>query len=67
MFGYGERVRQAFSGLLLGSAVACFSVAACSDIRPESDVEEGGMLESPTHEQDALRRTEEHQEEGGHQ
>jgi hypothetical protein len=37
-------------------------LVACSDIRPEPDVQEGGVLEAPTHEADALRRAEERQE-----
>jgi hypothetical protein len=48
------------------SVIALVGIAAvgCSDIRPEPNVEESGMLESPTHESDALRETEE-REEGG--
>jgi hypothetical protein len=37
-------------------------LAACSDIRPEPNVQEEGMVESPTHEADSLRRAEERQE-----
>jgi len=49
-----------FLPLAMVAAVAV--LAACSDIRPEPDVQEGGVLEAPTHEQDALRRAEERQE-----
>jgi hypothetical protein len=51
-------------GLL--SVIALVGVAAvgCSDIHPEPNMEESGMLESPTHEADAVREVEEH-EEGG--
>jgi hypothetical protein len=54
------------SAFHLLSVIAFVGVAAvgCSDIHPAPNVEEGGMLESPTHESDALRETEEH-EEGG--
>jgi hypothetical protein len=49
------------SCLLAVLVLAGFAAAACSEIRPESDAE-GGLLESPTHEADALRRSEERQE-----
>jgi hypothetical protein len=49
---------RAFSALILLSATACFGAVGC-EIRPEPNVEEGGLLESPTHEADALRREEE--------
>ena len=45
--------------LILLSATACFRAAGCTEIDPEPSVEEGGLLESPTHEADALRREEE--------
>jgi len=50
-------------GLL--SVIALVGVAAvgCSDIHPEPNMEESGMLESPTHEADAVRE-DEHQEGG---
>ena len=38
------------------------AAAGCSDIHPAPDAEEGGALESPTHEADALRRSEERQQ-----
>ena len=60
-----RRPKRLLGGLLLVSAVACFAAAACGDIRPEPNIEEGGVLESPTHEQDALHEEEQHQEEGG--
>ena len=52
----GSKLACLFAGLII------VAVASCSEIRPEPDVEEGGLLESPTHEQDALRRAEEHEE-----
>ena len=55
------RVHRGVRGLVLASIVG-IAAAGCADIRPESDVEQGGLLESPTHEADALRRAEERQE-----
>lgn len=46
---------------LLGAAIALFGVG-CSEIHPEPDTAAGGLLESPTHEADALRRAEQRQE-----
>jgi hypothetical protein len=46
------------AGLLLLGLAAGFGGVGCSDIRPESDVEESGMIDSPTHEQDTLREAE---------
>jgi hypothetical protein len=60
----GGRLRRVSGALLLASAVACLAAAGCADIRPEPDDEGGGMVESPTHEQDAVHETEERQEEG---
>jgi hypothetical protein len=57
-----QRSKKVSGGLLLVSALACFAAAACSDIRPEPNVEEGGLLESETHEQDSMRQEEQHQE-----
>lgn len=47
------------------SLVALLGLAAvgCSEIHPEPNVEEGGLLESPTHEADSLRQFEERQHE----
>jgi hypothetical protein len=45
-------------GLLLVAAVAGLVAAGCSEIQPEPDVEVQGELQSPTHEQDALREQE---------
>ncbi len=58
-----QRSNRVPGGLLLVCAVACFAAVACSDIQPEPNVEEGGLLESPTHEQDSMREQEQHQEE----
>jgi hypothetical protein len=49
------------SCMLAVLVLAGFAAAACSEIRPEPNAE-GGLLESPTHEADALRRSEERQE-----
>jgi hypothetical protein len=59
MYSDSHRVKRVFGGLLLVSAVTCFAAAGCSDIQPEPNVEEGGLLESPTHEQDSMREQEE--------
>jgi hypothetical protein len=53
-------VQRGFLGLALASIVG-IAATGCADIRPESDVQESGMLESPTHEADSLRRAEEQQ------
>jgi hypothetical protein len=50
------------SCLLAVVALVGFVASGCSEIRPEPNVEEGGLLESPTHEADSLRRTEERQQ-----
>jgi hypothetical protein len=39
-----------------------FAAVGCAESQPGPNVEEGGLLESPTHEADALRRAEERQE-----
>jgi hypothetical protein len=53
--------KRAPSCLLFVIALIGVAAAGCSEIRPEPDVE-GGVLEAPTHEADALRRAEERQE-----
>ena len=55
-----QRSKRVFGALFLVSVVAGFAAAGCSDITPEPNVEEGGLLESETHEQDSLRDEEEH-------
>jgi hypothetical protein len=62
MFSDSLRLKRAFGGLFLVSVAASFAATGCSDIRPEPNVEEGGLLESETHEQDTLREFEEHQQ-----
>ena len=57
-----DRSRPVFAGLLLVSAALCFAAAACSDVRPEANSEGGGLLESPTHEADTMRQTEEREQ-----
>ena len=54
-------VQRDVRGLVLASIVG-IAASGCADIRPESDVEEGGLLESPTHEADSLRRAEEQEQ-----
>jgi hypothetical protein len=56
-----EGLRRVSAALLL---VVCLAAAGCADIHPAPDDEGGGLLESPTHEQDAVHETEE-REEGG--
>jgi hypothetical protein len=50
------------SCLLAVLTLTGFAAAGCSGIQPEPDAEEGGALESPTHEADSLRRSEEREE-----
>ena len=45
------------------SVVACCAAPRCSDIRPEPNDEGGGVLESPTHEQDTFHEEEQRHEE----
>jgi hypothetical protein len=49
-------------GLLAVIALIGFAAVGCAESHPGANVEEGGLLESPTHEADALRRAEERQE-----
>jgi hypothetical protein len=65
MADYGESAWRISGGLLMMSVVACLAVTGCSDIHPAPNVEEGGLLESPTHEADALRQDEHQEQEGG--
>ena len=53
---------RAASCLLAVLVLVGFAAAACSGIQPEPNAQEGGALESPTHEADALRRSEERQQ-----
>jgi hypothetical protein len=53
---------RAGSSLFAALVLIGLAAAGCSEIHPESNVEEGGLLESPTHEADSLRRIEERQE-----
>jgi hypothetical protein len=54
--------KRAASCLLVALALIGFAAVACTEIRPEPNVEQGGVLESSTHEADSLRRAEERQE-----
>ena len=53
-----------FGPLPMIAALAA-GLAACSDIRSEPNVEAEGVLQSPTHEADPLRRAEEQRGGGG--
>jgi hypothetical protein len=48
--------------LLAVLALVGIAAIGCSEIRPEPNVQEGGLLESSTHEADTLRRAEERQQ-----
>ena len=61
MPGDSRRFKRVSRGLFLIGVVACLAAAGCSDIRPAPDDEGGGLLESPTHEQDSLHQEEERQ------
>jgi hypothetical protein len=54
-----RRTKPLVSGLL---ALVALAGVGCSEIDPESNVEEGGVLDSPTHEADSMRHMEERQE-----
>ena len=58
--------RRSLSDLLMIGAIGSLLLTAgCSGMQPEPDIEGGGDVQSPTHEQDALREDEERGEEGG--
>jgi hypothetical protein len=50
---------------LLAMAALALGLGACSDVRSDPDFEEGGLLDSPTHEQDSLREVEREAEREG--
>ncbi len=54
--------KRAASSLLAVLVLVGCAVSGCSEIRPEPNAQEGGLLESPTHEADALRRAEEREQ-----
>lgn len=59
----GARLRKLSAFHLLSvMAVVGLAAAGCADIHPEGNVEESGMVDSPTHEADAVREVEERQE-----
>jgi hypothetical protein len=53
------------SCLLAGVALVGLAAVGCSEIQPEPNAEQGGLLESPTPEQDALQRAQERQRQNG--
>jgi hypothetical protein len=59
---YEKKWKRTASCLPFAVALIGLASAGCSEIRPEPDVEQGGALEAPTHEADALRRAEERQQ-----
>lgn len=59
-------LRRVFGALLLASAVG-FAAAGCADVRPAPNETGGGVVDSPTHEADSLRQSEERQEGGTRQ
>lgn len=65
MFSDSQGSKRVFDGLFLVSVVACLVAAGCSDIQPAPNDEGGGVLESPTHEQDSFHEEGQRQEEGG--
>jgi hypothetical protein len=52
------------SCLLAVVALVGFAVVGCSDMRSESNVEQGSAVGSPTEEADVIRRMEERQRRG---
>jgi hypothetical protein len=50
------------SCLFAALAFVGFAAAACSDIHPAPNAGQSGVLESPNHEAEALRRAEERQQ-----
>ena len=60
-----RRLHRGFGGLVVTCVIVGFAALGCSEIHPEPNVEEGGLLESPTHEADSLRRTERQEQNRG--
>jgi hypothetical protein len=58
----GQNVRAGRTVVAWLAAAAALVAASCSEIHPEPNTDEGGLLESPTHEADSLRRAEERQD-----
>jgi hypothetical protein len=58
----GQNVRAGRTVVVWLAASAAFVAASCGEMHPEPSTDEGGLLESPTHEADSLRRTEERQD-----
>jgi hypothetical protein len=56
-----QSVKRLPNRLVLIAAAACLATVGCSDIRPEGNVEESGMLGSPTDEADQFHEAEEHE------
>ena len=59
---HSQSATQVGRSLALLATATALVAASCSEIHPEPNVEEGGLLESPTHEADSLRRAEERQQ-----
>jgi hypothetical protein len=57
-----QGVKRLQNGLMLIAAAACLATVGCSDIHPEGNVEESGMLGSPTDEADQFHEAEEREE-----
>ena len=59
-----QAVTRVFAALLVVSAAAGLLAAGCSEIQPEPNDEGGGMVQSPTAEQDELREDEDRGDRG---
>jgi hypothetical protein len=58
MYGDRQSWRRIPGALPIMAALACFAVAGCADTHPAPDDEGGGLLESPTQEQDSMHQEE---------
>jgi hypothetical protein len=57
--------KRVSGGLLWAGAAACLVVAGCSEIHPAPNEEGGGIIDSPTQEQDQFHQEEEDAQRGG--
>ena len=56
------RARPIALCLLALAALVGFAAVGCSEIHPEPNVEQGGVLDLPTHQAESMRQMEERQE-----
>jgi hypothetical protein len=60
-----QSARRVPKGIAFIGVAACLVAAGCSDIRPEPNMEESGVVQSPTQEQDGFHEAEDREEHEG--